>query len=231
MDLTKVCAARPSHARIMTFFRSLLALLLLVLLPLGLGGCLFDKPLTEWSSTDIDSRLLGVFEFKEGIKSDKPNKRRDSDDEDKFTIHRVAVLPQDANRYTIYYRDFGKKPAKTWKFTGWISRVDSHYYLTVRDETEGSETFGRYGFFGFDWEFPGNFLLFSPDMKEVDVSSSSYRLRVAVRQKLKDGNLFPYDATWWKKIARVWWNPLLKTGQTEIPPEFENGTKRENPGL
>jgi hypothetical protein len=206
--------------------RSLLALFLLALLPLGLGGCLFENPLTEWSSTNIDTRLLGVFEFKEANKD-----RKRDDDADRSTIHRVAVLPQDANRYTIYYRDFSKKPAKVWKFTGWISRVDTFYYLTVRDETDGSLTFGKYGFFRFDWEFPGNFLVFTPDMKDVDAASSPYKLREAVRKKLKAGELFPYEPTWWRKIARAWWNPLLKTGQTEIPPEFANGTKQDNPGL
>lgn len=207
--------------------RSALALLLLALLPLGLGGCLFDNPLTGWSSTNIDTRLLGVFEFKEGVK----NKRDAAGGADEAIIHRVAVLPQDANRYVIYYRDFSKKPAKVWKFVGWISRVDSRYYLTFRDETEGSETFGKYGFVGFSWEFPGNILTFTPDMKDVAANASPYRLRAEMRKKLKAGTLFPYEQTWWKKIARAWWDPLKKTGQTEIPPEFEKGTDREDPGL
>jgi hypothetical protein len=225
MDLTKVCAARPGRSRTMKLFRSALAPIFLALLPLGLGGCLFENPLTGWSSTDIDSRLLGVFEFKQGVRNE-----RDRGDGESI-IHRVAVLPQDANRYTIYYRDFSKKPAKTWKFIGWISRVDSRYYLTFRDETEGSETFGKYGFVGFSWEFPGNFLVFTPDMKDAATAASPYRLRATLRQKLKAGALFPYEPTWWRKIARVWWNPLLKTGQTEIPPEFEKGTDRQDPGL
>jgi len=215
----------------MTLFRRPLAYLLLALLPLGLGGCLFDNPLTGWSSTNIDTRLLGVFEFKEGVKKDKRAPKKTGDDDEDSIIHRVAVLPQDANRYVIYYRDFSKKPAKVWKFVGWISRVDERYYLTFRDETEGSETYGKYGFVGFSWVFPGNIQMYSPDMKDVDPASSPYRLRVALRKKLKAGTLFPYEPTWWKKIARAWWDPLLKTGQTEIPPEFETGTKREDPGL
>jgi hypothetical protein len=207
--------------------RSPLVLLLLALLPLGLGGCLFDKPLTEISSTNIDSRLLGVFEFREKEKGEQ--RRGEADDEKNVTIHRVAVLPADANRYTIYYRDFSKKPAQVSKYTGWISRVDDRYYLTFRDETEGSKTFGKYGFFGFSWQFPGDFLLYTPDMSNVETGASSYVQRVAVRKKLKAGALFPYEPTSWRKIARVWWNPLVKGEQTAIPPEFETGTKRENP--
>jgi hypothetical protein len=213
----------------MTLFRSPLALLALVLLSLGLGGCFFDNPLSEWSSTNIDTRLLGVFEFKEADK--EAAKRNQPSDVDTSIIHRVAVLPLDDSRYVIYYRDFSKKPAKVWKFIGWISRVDSRYYLTVRDETDGSQTFGKYGFFKFEWEFPGNILIYSPDVKDFDTAASPYKLRVAVRQKLKEGTLFPYEATWWRKIARVWEDPAGAADGTSIPPEFEKGTTLENPGL
>ncbi|MGH8048149.1 MAG: hypothetical protein ACREKL_12975 [Chthoniobacterales bacterium] len=218
----------------MKSFRSPLALLLLVLLPLGLGGCLFDNPLTGWSSTNIDTRLLGVFEFKEADPNAPKNPPPPDPTKpvvDTSIIHRVAVLPLDANRYVIYYRDFSKKPKQVWKFTGWISRVDARYYLTVRDDTEGSKTFGKYGFFRFDWEFPGNFLLYAPEMKDVDATASSYHLRTAVRKKLKEGTLFPFEATWWRKIARVWWDPTGAEAGASIPPEFEKGTTEENPGF
>ena len=206
-------------------FRTSFALLLLAVLSLGLGGCLFDHPLTDYSSTSIDTRLLGVFEFKEADKT----KNRDRD-VDTSIIHRMAVLPLDANRYVIYYRDFSKKPTQTSRYIGWISRVDSKYYLTFQDDTEGSGTIGKFGFLKFEWEFPGNILFYAPDLKDVDQASSPYQLRVAVRKGLKAGTLFPYEATWWKKIARVWANPGTTEGTT-IPPEFEKGTTLSEPGL
>jgi hypothetical protein len=227
----------------MKLLRHTLALLLLAVLPLGLGGCLFDHPLTEVSSTNLDTRLLGVFEFKEGTKNKKDaaaaaKKPGDTTaaaaDDDTAAIQRVAVLPLSDSRYVIYYRDFSKKPAQTMKFIGWISRVDSHYYLTFRDETEGSSTFGKYGFFKFEWEFPGNFQLYAPDMKGLE-HASSYQMRAGVRKRLKAGVLFPYEATYWRKIARVWTTPkdfyLNISEPGALPPEFENGTKADNPGL
>jgi hypothetical protein len=219
--------------------RTTLALLLLAALPLGLGGCLFDHPLTEVSSTNIDTRLLGVFEFKEGTKNRKEaaavaKKRGARSEDNEVEIHRVAILPFSDSRYVIYYRDFSKKPAQTSKFIGWISRVDSSYYLTFRDETPGSPTFGKYGFFKFEWEYPGNFLLYAPDMKDLE-HASSYQMRVGVRKRLKAGVLFPYEATYWQKIARVWGTPKdfnLRVGEPDaLPPEFENGTKLDSPGL
>lgn len=221
-----------------------LALLLLAILPLTLGGCLFDKPLTspsELTSPNLDSRLFGVFEFR--TKSDKPkrNSDRKPDDaatEDEDDIQRIAIMPDGppllsgrTGHYIIYYRDFSKKPARTYKFLGWLSRVDSVPYLSFRDDTEGSETFGKYGFFRFEWEFPGNIVLYTPDMKDVEHATSSYAMRRALREKLKAGTAFPYTPTYWRKIARVWWDPTGAADGTSIPPEFEKGTTVENPGF
>jgi hypothetical protein len=231
MDLTKVCAAPPEGRRVQTTMRprTPLALLLLVLLSLGMGGCLFDHPLTEMSSTNIDTRLLGVFEFSEVKPAKTPAGQLEN--ENHPIIHRVAVLPLDNSRYIIYYRDFSKKPAQVLKYIGWISRVDNSYYLTFLDQTEGSGTFGKYGFFYFQWLFPGDFRLFAPNLKDVDTASSSYKLRAAVRKALKAGTLFPYEATAWRKIARIWWDPEGAATGTTIPPEFEKGTTRDHPGL
>lgn len=208
--------------------RNPLALLSLILLCLGMGGCLFDHPLTGVSSTNLDTRLLGVFEFQEN----KAASDKKPDDAAKKTItHRAAVLPLDNSRYVIYYRDFSKKPAKVLKYIGWISRVDSTYYLTYRDENEGSATYGKYGFFLFLWEYPGDIRILTPDMQGIDPAISSFKLRNEVRKRLKAGTLFPYESTLWNKIARIWWDPKGAASGTSIPPEFENGTTRENPGL
>jgi hypothetical protein len=222
-----------------------LALLLLVLVPLGLGGCLFDHPLTNpenLTSPNLDSRFTGVFEFrepkdktKEKEKSKKADKKKDKDEPidnpDDYNIQRMAVLPVSANHYVIYYRDFSKKPTQTHKFLGWISRVDQDYYISFQDETDGSPSRGKYGFFKFVWEFPGDFRLYAPDAKEFEGATSSYQMRRLLRAKLRNNTAFPYEATEWKKIARIWWNPLEKPAEPQIPKEFESGTTLVNPGL
>ncbi len=230
MDLTTVSAARPDRGRHpVAMPRPSLALLLLALLTLSLGGCLFDHPLTEVSSTNIDTRLLGVFEFEQNKTSTSGSAQTTGAAD--IVIHRVAVLPLDNSRYVIYYRDFSKKPAQVLKYTGWISRVDDAYYLTFRDENPGTPSQGKYGFFLFQWEYPGDIRLFTPDLSGLDVATSSFRIRQEVRKRLREGTLLPYDPTSWKKIARIWWDPKGAAEGTTIPPEFENGTKRTQPGL
>lgn len=204
--------------------RALVSLLLAAALPLGLGGCLFNQPLTAPSnvtSPNIDARLLGVFEFEQAGK--KPA--------DPKIIHRAAVLPAGVNRYVIYYRDFSKKPAKVLKFSGWLSRVDGATYLSLEDATPGSPTFGQHSFARFEWEFPGNFLLYAPNVPDAASAPNPYRVRRALRAQLKAGTAFPFAATYWRKIARVWWDPKAADTQATIPPEFETGTKRPFPGL
>ena len=221
---------RGGPVTILIMFRNPLALLLLALLPLGLGGCLFDHPLTSPTSLatpNLDSRLLGVFEYREPPKVQPGVEIKPED----YKIQRVAVLPLDANHCVIYYRDFSKKPAQTMKFLGWMSRVDSTNYISFRDETEGSGTFGKYGFFKFEWQFPSDILLSSPDVKSLETAQSSYQMRRALRAGLKAGTAFPYEATKWEKIARIWWNPAGAAAGTTIPPEFEHGTKIDKPGL
>ncbi|HEY8904284.1 MAG TPA: hypothetical protein VIM48_11270 [Chthoniobacterales bacterium] len=219
----------------MKSFRTPFALLLLALSTLGLGGCLFDHPLTGVSSANIDTRLLGVFEFHEAEKGATPTPTPPPGTDlsklpDHSIIHRVAVLPYGslANgtcRYVIYYRNFSKKPAQTLKFLGWISRVDSRYYLTIQDITEGSPTFGKYGFIAYVWEFPGNFRVYAPDMTGFE-SATSFQLRQAVRKKLKSDSLFPYKATYWEKIGRTWWDSKGAMDGSAIPREFYDGAPK-----
>lgn len=205
----------------MTKLRNLLALLLLA----GLSGCLYDQPLTSHPSTNIDTRFLGVFEFKERVR------KRDGDGEEEDKIQRVAILPHSESRYLIYYRDYSKKPVQTLTFIGWISRVDQAYYLTFRDETPGSETFGRYGFVGFDWKWPGNFMIFAPDVAGFEGAKSPFAMRQILRKKRKDGSLFPYQGTYWTRIARIWWDRKNPDPLTTVPKEFETGRDAKGPLL
>ncbi len=210
----------------MRIFRTTLACLAATAL-VSLSGCLTDFPLTSTASTNIDTRLLGVFEYDQ-----KPNRRRGealADDEKKVT-QRVAVLPRNGDEYLVYHRDFDKKPARTTVFVGWISRVDNDYYLTLEDVTDDSPTRGKFTFLRYEWRWPGNFIVYAPDLKELE-NVSSYEMRQAVRARLKDDTMFPFEGTYWTKIARVWWDPEAENPAATIPPEFEKGTKRNFPGL
>lgn len=221
----------------MTRFRHPLALLLIALLPLGLGGCLFDHPLTSpenVTSPNLDSRFCGVFEFREA--KDKKRSRPVMGDTgsfkpEEYNLHRLAVLPLSPARYVIYYRDFSKKPARTLKFRGWISRVDNGYYFSFQDETEGATSQGKYGFFRFVWTYPGDFLLYAPDANLFAGARSSYEMRKILRAGLRNDTAFPYEGTYWKKIARIWWDPAAAETGTSIPAEFEKGTTLPKPGL
>ncbi len=213
----------------MRILRTILAVVISAGALLGLGGCLTDSPLTQDASTNIDTRLLGVFEH-DGSSGDSRRARGEAEDSDKKELLRVAVLPRNENEYLIYYRDESKKPIETLQFVGWISRVDQKYYLTLEDVTEGSSTLGKFSFMKFTWRWPGNIILHAPDQAGLE-GATSFQLRQAVREKLKDGTLFPYEGTYWTRIARVWWDPKAENPATTIPKEFYTGTKRKHPGL
>lgn len=214
----------------MTNPRNLLVLLVAVL---GLSGCLYEKPLSSTPSTNIDTRLLGVFEFSEKVrKRDAADEDASGEDaEEKENVQRVAILPHGESRYIIYYRDYSKSPVQTLTFIGWITRVDNDYYLSYRDDTPGSETFGRYGFLKFEWKWPGSFMVYMPDSDAFAGVPTSYAMRQMLRTKRKDGTLFPYQGTFWERIARVWWDQGNPDPLTTVPKEFETGRDEKGPLL
>ncbi len=208
--------------------RRLIALALLLTAILPTTGCLFDAPLTSEASTNIDTRLLGVFEYREQpplIENAPP------EEQPPLIIHRVAVIPRSPDTYWIFYRNFGQPSAKTLRFIGWISRVDQDYYLSMQDDTVGLSTFGKFAFVKFDWNFPGNFAISSPNMQGLETVATPFEMREGVRSRLAEGTLFPYEATPWDKIARVYWDPKAENFEATLPKEFLEGTTRKQPGL
>jgi len=208
----------------MNFRKSLGVALALGFLGL-LSGCLFDSPLTTTASTNLDTRLLGVFEYVEDS-----TREVNGESVTVTKIHRVASLPKNEDEYTIYYRVSGDGPTKTAQFTGWISRVKEQYYLNVRDDTPGSPTIGKFAFAEFEWIWPADIRTTSLDLKGLE-TATPFQLREAVRQKLKDGTLTPYEGTRWTRIARIYWDPKNPDPVTTIPSAFENGTTLPYPGL
>ncbi len=220
-------AERPT--RFLAKARTALGIAALAASLLALGGCLYDTPITANASTNIDTRLLGVFEYKERI----PNAELedDTDEASKFKIHRAAIIPRDEDTYWIYYKNFSESPAKVLRFIGWISRVDGDYYLSMQDDTVDSPALGKFAFVKFDWSFPGNFTISAPNMQGVETVETPEEMRRALRARLADDTLFPYEPTPWDKIARVYWDRKAENPTIEIPREFEEGATENFPGL
>lgn len=187
------------------------ALLTAVLL---LSGCLYEFPLTPYPSTNIDTRLLGVFQYNETV-------RAVVNEVEVQTIreHKVAIVRQDVSRYTILYKNVTDAPNKVLRFTGWISRVDTNYYLTFRDDDPDSKTFGKFGFVRYDWTWPSSMVITAPSIDPAAVTSS-FALRKLVRRSLKDESLFPFESTLWERTARVWWDLKSDDPTANIPKEF-----------
>ncbi len=179
-----------------------------------LSGCLYEFPLTPFPSTNIDTRLLGVFEYNEPVIV-----IADGIETTSVRTHRVAIVRQDVSRYTILYKNVTDAPAKVLQFTGWISRVDENYYLSFRDDDPASPTFGKFGFVDYAWTWPSSMVISAPGVDPATFTSS-YGLRGVVRQMLRQEALFPFQPTLWERIARVWWDIDSDDPTANIPDVF-----------
>jgi len=179
-----------------------------------LSGCLFEHPLTPYPSTNLDTRLLGIFQYNETVRA-----QVDGAEVVSQRVHRVAVVRQDDSKYTILYKNVTDAPGKILRFTGWISRVDTNYYLTFRDDDDSSKTFGKFGFVRYDWTWPSSIVISTPAIEPESVVSP-FALRQMVRGMLKEGTLFPFESTLWEQIARVWWDINSDDPTANIPAEF-----------
>lgn len=170
--------------------RSLRALALLLFTVL-LAGCYFDHPLTGSPSKDLNSWLLGVWEYKD----------------DKGKVYHVQMAPLTASRYAVTFRALGKTPrdTKLWTFEGWTSRVGNSLFLSLKclstsgDIPEGAYTFVHYQVIG------QNEVIIRPLQLDMPPDSSSYQLRVQIRRQLKEKSLLPVQGAAWKRISEVYW--------------------------
>lgn len=188
--------------------KSFCALALVVFASL-LAGC-FEHPLTERPSKDINTWLLGVWEYKDA-KTDR--------------TYRAAFLPLTGDRYTVWVRELGKRPkdTKEWQFEAWISRVGNSQFLTFKclksdgKIPEGSYVFAHYTVFAQNDVAVRTLQLDSPP------EATSYQLRQEVREKLKTKTLYPEAAAIWTRISEVYWqkegDPL---SQPLIPLNYPN---------
>lgn len=194
-----------------SIFTRLAALLVVSIL---LSGCLYEHPVTPFPSTNLDTRLLGVFQHNESVKTEVDGVTVQS-----TRTHRVAIVRKDVNRYIILYKNVTDAPDKVLRFTGWISRVDTNYYLTFQDDDPKSKTFGKFGFVRYDWTWPSSMVIFAPSI-DPEAVTTSFALRQLIRKSLKEETLFPFEPTLWERIARVWWDIKSDDPTANIPDAF-----------
>lgn len=173
--------------------RRLFAPVFFIFAVLFLGGCFFDKPLTDHPSKDINTWLLGVWEHR--------------DDKDK--LYRVTVTPDTGSRYAVTVKITGPSPrdAKTWRFEGWISRVGKSLFLTLKclENTNGDIPIGSYSFLHYQVA-DQNHVITRTLQLDSPPDASSYQLRVEVRRKLKENTLYPDTHALWNRVSEVYWS-------------------------
>lgn len=182
---------------------SAVAVLFLALL---LGGCFYDQPLTSFPSKDLNTWLLGVWEQREA--SGK--------------VSRVTVTPLTGGKYTVYYQVVGKnkKDTKNWLFEGWISRVGSASFLTLRcEQSDGEIPVGSYAFVHYQVA-QQNLVYIRPVQLEALSSASSYELRTEVRRRLKDQSLLSAPGSAWIRVSEVYWDPANPPVQPYQPLRY-----------
>jgi hypothetical protein len=172
-----------------------------------MAGCYFDHPLTGNSSKELNSWLLGVWEYKDA----------------KGKVYRAAMIPRSGGRYQVWFRAIGKRPkdTKEWQFEAWVSRVGSGNFLTFRcvqsagEVPEGAYVFAHYQV------LDQNHVALRPLDLDKEFDTSSYRLRVEIRRKLKQNTLLPVEAgAVWTRIAEVYWDPESGDDPSFTPLRF-----------
>ena len=178
----------------------------LVLLTLSLTGCFFDNPLTGQPSKDINTWLLGGWEYK-----DETGK-----------AFRATVLPLTGSRYTVWFHAPGKtaKQARHWQFEAWISRVGASSFLTLECRKSGGEVPVDAFVFAHYQVIDQNHVIMRPLQLDSTPEITSYQLRTEVRRKLKDQSLLPATGTLWTRISEVYWQPGSDAEQPFQPLRF-----------
>jgi len=165
---------------------------LMLAISVCLSGCYFDQPLTKTPSKNLNSWLLGVWEHKD----------------ERGRISRAMISPLDISRYTIQLTMPGKKPRQVlrYEFEAWPSRVGDSLFLTMLcTRSDGDVPVGAY-VFAHPQLLNQNKLRIRILQLDVDPAETSYHLRQAVRQKLKDGTLYePKLFTDWTRVEEVTW--------------------------
>jgi len=179
-----------------TRFRAFALLLFSALL----AGCYFDQPLTSGPSDDINTWLLGVWEYKD----------------EKGKVYRAGVLPLTGDRYTVWFRSLGKSPKETkeWQFEAWTSRVGNSSFLSMKClKSAGEVPVGGFVFAHYQ-VIDQQHVIMRPLQLDSAPDTTSYLLRSEVRVKLKEKTLLPESGAMWTRISEVHWP---REGDAEQP--------------
>lgn len=188
--------------------------LALALAAIFLSGCFFDQPLTGGGSKDLNTWLLGVWEHKD----------------EKGKVYNATVLPLSAGKMTVWFKEVGKTPKQTkqWKFEAWISKVGNSSFLTLKClESAGQVPPDAYVFAHYQVINQEN-VIARPLQLESPPETSSFKLRVEVRRKLKEKTLLPIEGTVWTRTSEVYWDradPQAQQPYQEprfVPPPSED---------
>ncbi len=167
------------------------ALILIATIAL-LAGCNFENPLTSHPSKDLNSWLLGVWEYKD----------------EKGIVHKATVSPKTGDRYWVNVQKLGtrRSPTKVYVFEAWISRVGNSSFLTLQAlQTPGDIPVDSYSFVHFQVLDQNHVRIRIPQLGS-DPSASSYELRKEIRYRLKDNSLYSDAGSDWARISEVYWS-------------------------
>ncbi|MEI8284865.1 MAG: hypothetical protein WCG52_07715 [bacterium] len=186
--------------------------LLLLLAPLFLGGCFFEKPLTSGPSESLNTWFLGEWQRTEKTGG----------------TSRALVTPSGNDMYRVQVT-LSEKGVKTeYDFEAWTSKVGDSTFLTLHSLRASSKV-------------PlGAFVFLHPEMRDQNQirlrpihlaspkSATSKELRAEIRARLKDGSLFAEEeASDWQRTAEVYWK---KDGETGVfkPLRYEKRWQTED---
>lgn len=186
--------------------------LLLLLAPLLLGGCFFEKPLTSGPSESLNTWFVGEWK--------RTEKNGDA--------LRALVTPSGNDLYRVQVTLSGKGVKTDYDFEAWASKVGDSTFLTLHSLRSSPKV------------PQGSFVFLHPEMRDqnqirlrpIQLASStkatSKELRAEIRARLKDGTLYAEEESRdWQRTAEVYWQKDGVTGVFE-PLRYEKRWQTED---
>jgi len=179
----------------------------LLLIPLMLAGCFYEKPLTKTPSEAINTWFLGEWQHKE----------KDGE------VSRAVVTPAGHDIYRIQVTLAGKGGG-VYDFEAWASRVGNSTFLTLQSLHQTSKLPDKAFVFIHPQMIDQNRIRIRGLDLEAAQNSQSIDLRKEVRTRLADGTLYSEPKTQdWVRVAEVYCDRDGKTGLF-TPLRYENST-------
>ena len=123
------------------------------------------------------------------------------------------------DRYFVSFQSRGKenRQKKSWEFEGWISRIGSSRFLSLKCEASAGEVpEGAFVFANYQ-VIDQNTVVLRPLQLDSSPETSSADIRKEVRRRLKDQSLLPPEGARWVRISEIYWEPGY-TGEQQFQP-------------